>query len=251
MNDDSLFQTVGTKIRLVDRVVEAIRDVIVTGQLKPGMKLPAERELADELGVSRTVVREAVHILTAKGLLETRPGVGTLVREVSRDQIVEPLSLWLQTQEEGTTVQHLHQVRQILEVAISGLAAQQATETDVAELSRVLDEMEQERQSATDFAASDSTFHRELARMTHNPLLIVLMDSIGDLMREVRFGVAQYPGLEQQVLPDHRRILVRIAAGDGEGARQAMRNHLEHAASIQKEIFPDERIPSTPSHGAM
>src|SRR3990172_4915905 len=94
----SLFRSVGIKGGLVDRVVEEIQRVIVNGHLELGMKLPPERELAEELGVSRTVIREAVRILVAKGLLETRPGVGTIVRQVNRDQIVGPLSLLLQAQ---------------------------------------------------------------------------------------------------------------------------------------------------------
>lgn len=237
MNDKSLFRTVGTKGGLVDRVVGEIRRVIVNGQLEPGMRLPPERELADELGVSRTVIREAVRILVAKGLLETKPGVGTIVRQVTTDQVVEPLSLLLQTQEGGIAVEHLHQVRHILEIEIAGLAALQATEEDITELRQVLAEMELVGDVPETFAARDADFHRGLAKTTHNPLLVVLLDSIRDLMQEVRLRVTRHPGLHERVMVDHNKILERVAAKDSEGARQAMQEHLKHARDIQQAVL--------------
>jgi GntR family transcriptional repressor for pyruvate dehydrogenase complex len=236
-SDKSLFRSVGTKSGLVDRVVHEIQSVIVGGRLEPGVKLPAERELADELGVSRTVIREAVRILVAKGLLETRPGIGTIVRQVTRDQLLEPLSLLLRTHEDPISVDHLHQVRRILEVEIVALAALQATEEDIAELKQVLAKMEAARDIPEEFAAGDADFHQGLARTTHNPLLIILLDSIRDLMQEVRLMVTRHPGLHEQVMPDHYRILERVAAQDPEGARRAMEVHLEHALRIQEELL--------------
>jgi GntR family transcriptional repressor for pyruvate dehydrogenase complex len=240
MEGEGLFRNVGIKGGLVDRVVNEIQRVIVNGQLEPGEKLPPERELADELGVSRTVIREAVRILVVKGLLETKPGVGTIVRQVTRDQIVEPLSLLLQTQEGGISIEHLHQVRRMLEVEIAGLAALRAAEEDIAELEQVLAEMEAVRDIPEAFAAKDADFHQGLARTTHNPLLIILLDSIRDLMQEVRLLVTRHPGLREQVMPDHRNILEQVAARDPEGARQAMEAHLEHARRFQEELLMAE-----------
>ena len=240
MDNEGMFRNVGVQGGLVDRVVNEIQRVIMSGQLEPGMKLLPERELADELGVSRTVIREAVRILVAKGLLETKPGVGTLVRQVTSDQIVEPLSLLLQAQEEGISIEHLHQVRHMLEVEIAGLAAMQATEEDIAELQTVLAEMESVTDIPESFAARDADFHRGLAKTTHNPLLIILLDSIRDLMQEVRLLVTRHPDLRKKVMPDHRRILDRVAAKDLDGARQAMEEHLEHARKFQEELLKAE-----------
>jgi len=237
MDSESMFRNVGVPGGLVDRVVNEIQRVIVNGQLEPGMRLLPERELAEELGVSRTVVREAVRILVAKGLLETRPGVGTIVRQVTSDQIVEPLSLLLQTQEGGISIEHLHQVRHMLEVEIAGLAAVQATREDIAELKGVLDRMDLVTNIPEAFAAKDADFHQGLAKTTHNPLLIILLDSIRDLMQEVRLMVTRHPGLREEVMPDHRKILERVAARDADGARQAMEVHLEHARRFQEELL--------------
>ncbi|GAB4538988.1 MAG: FadR/GntR family transcriptional regulator [Anaerolineae bacterium] len=240
MDGGSMFRSVGVQGGLVDRVVNEIQRVIVGGQLKPGMRLLPERELADQLGVSRTVVREAVRILVAKGLLETKPGVGTIVRQVTSDQIVEPLSLLLQTQKGGISIDHLHQVRRMLEVEIAGLAAEQATEEDITELKEILDMMEAVTDVPEAFAARDADFHQGLAKTTHNPLLIILLDSIRDLMQEVRLMVTRHPDLREKVMPDHRRILERVASKDPAGARQAMEEHLEHARRFQEELLSAE-----------
>jgi len=237
MESESMFRNVGVQGGLVDRVVNEIQRVIVSGQLEPGMKLLPERELADELGVSRTVIREAVRILVAKGLLETKPGVGTIVRQVTSDQIVEPLSLLLRTQEEGVSIEHLHQVRHMLEIEIAGLAALQATEDDIAELTDILDKMEAVLDIPEAFVTVDADFHHGLAKTTHNPLLIILLDSIRDLMQEVRLLATRHPDLRQNVMPDHRKILAHLAANDPEGARQAMEEHLEHALRFQEELL--------------
>jgi GntR family transcriptional repressor for pyruvate dehydrogenase complex len=237
VDSESIFRNVGVQGGLVDRVVKEIQRVIMSGQLEPGMKLLPERELADELGVSRTVIREAVRILVAKGLLETKPGVGTIVRQVSSDQIVEPLSLLLRTQEEGISVEHLHQVRHMLEVEIAGLAALQATEDDITELTGILDKMEAVRDIPEAFVTVDADFHRGLATTTHNPLLIILLDSIRDLMREVRLLATRHPDLRQKVMPDHRKILKCVSAKDPVGARAAMEEHLEHARRFQEELL--------------
>jgi len=237
MVSESIFRNVGVQGGLVDRVVNEIQRVIVSGQLEPGMKLLPERELADELGVSRTVIREAVRILVAKGLLETKPGVGTIVRQVTSDQIVEPLSLLLRTQDESISIEHLHQVRHMLEVEIAGLAALQATGDDIAELTEILDKMEAVLDIPEAFVAIDADFHRGLAKTTRNPLLIILLDSIRDLMQEVRLLVTRHPDLRQNVIPDHRKILKRVAANDPKGARHAMEEHLKHARRFQEELL--------------
>jgi GntR family transcriptional repressor for pyruvate dehydrogenase complex len=172
--------------------------------------------------------------------------VGTIVRQVTRDQIVGPLSLLLQAQEGGFSIEHLHQVRHILEIEIAGLAAMQATEEGVAELEQIVAEMESVRDTPEDFAAKDADFHQGLAEMTHNPILIVLLDSIRDLMQEVRLLVTRYPRLHQQVMHDHYEILRRVAARDPEGARQAMQGHLEHARQIQHAVLnhDDDNMPA-------
>ncbi|HZY44667.1 MAG TPA: FadR/GntR family transcriptional regulator [Anaerolineae bacterium] len=238
MTNESPFRTVGNKGRLVDRVVNDLQRLIVDGALEPGMKLPPEREIAEQLDVSRTVVREAVRILAASGLLVARRGVGTIVQQITQEHIGERLNLLLRTS--GISLAKLHEVRSILEVEMAGLAAQQATGDDLANLRGILTEMDETKESPEGFADQDAEFHTTLAQTTHNPLYSVLLGSIRDLMQEVRLSVSHNPDLFATVMPDHYRILDRIIAKDVDGARQTMQAHLEHARSIQQAFLAQQ-----------
>ncbi|MEW5958690.1 MAG: FadR/GntR family transcriptional regulator [Chloroflexota bacterium] len=221
------FRHIDSKERLVDRVVDELERLIVEGELEPETRLPPERELAEQLGVSRTVIREASRILVTKGLLETRHGVGTMVRQITSEHVVEPLNRLLRTHSSAAdSFKHLYQVRLILEVEIAGLAAQQATEDEIIQLKQILLSMEAARHTPDILAAKDAEFHRALAQMTHNPLLAVLLNSIRDLLQEYIMEVTPYLDPRQDVLPPHYEILNCVEAKDEEGARQAMRAHL-------------------------
>jgi DNA-binding FadR family transcriptional regulator len=236
--ETSTFRTIGNKGRLVDQVVEEIQGMIFNGSLEPGTKLPPERQLADQIGVSRTVIREAVQILVTKGLLETKHGIGTVVCQASNDYFAESLNLLLLTH--GVTLDDLHHVRSILEVENARLAALQATEADIAGLRRILSEMEGVKSDAQAFADKDAEFHTALAKTSHNPLMIVLLDSIREPMQEIRLSVSRHPDLFATVMPDHTKIVERVVARDPEGAQQAMQAHLDHARKIQ-ELFPQSK----------
>ncbi len=221
----------------MEKVVRAIEGQIIGGNLAVGERLPPEREFAERLGVSRTVVREAVRILVTKGLLETRHGIGTRVRGVTHEEVVKPLTLFLRTCSEPVNIDHLHQVRSILEVENAGLAAEQATADDIEDLRRLCAEMEAACQDPQQFAAKDAEFHRRLGQTTHNPLTTLLLDSIRDLMAEIRTLVANERGLFDRVMPGHLRILECVTARDARGARTAMRDHLSTALSVQRELI--------------
>jgi DNA-binding FadR family transcriptional regulator len=234
----STFRTIGNKGSLVDQVVEEIQNLVVNGSLEPGTKLPPERQLAEQIGVSRTVIREAVQILVTKGLLETKHGVGTLVCQVSNNHFAESLNLLLLTH--GVTLDDLHHVRSILEVENARLAATQATEADISGLRQILTEMEQVKGDAQSFADKDTEFHTALAKTSHNPLMIVLLDSIREPMQEIRLSVSRYPDLFATVMPDHALIIERVAARDALGACRAMQAHLDHARTIQEKFLAQQ-----------
>jgi GntR family transcriptional repressor for pyruvate dehydrogenase complex len=234
MSSPIIFRTIGNKERLVDRVVEEVKKLVINRKLLPGMMLPPERELADQIGVSRTVVREAVQVLTAMGLVESRQGIGTIIRQANGDQLSEQLNLMLQTK--GFTLDNLHHVRSILEVEIADLAARQAAEEEISELNEIVERMEAQVGDPIAYAESDAEFHRCLAKISHNPLLVLLLDSISDILREVRLSVSKHPDIFLKALPDHRQILERVQERDSEGGRQAMRLHLEHAREIQDQV---------------
>src|SRR5258708_38327467 len=243
------FGTVGNKSALVDRVVHKIQEQILSERLAVGTRLPPEREFAEQLGVSRTVLREAVRVLSAKGLLETTHGVGTTVRALTREEMVAPLNLFLRSWGRDVSLNHLHQVRSLLEVENIGLAAEQATEEDIQYLRRILEEMEAAKASPLLFAAKDSEFHTRLAETAHNPLLtLLLLDSIHDLMVGIRELVARESGLVERVMPAHIEMLDCIVMRDAKRARQAMRAHLLAALDVQKKAIlsaSDRRVAET------
>jgi len=234
MSEPALFVAIESRQRLVDRVVEQVTRLIAGNKLAPGTRLPPEMKLAESIGVSRTVVREAIQILTARGLVETRHGVGTIVRAAGSRQFAEHLQMLLNLN--GMTLDDLHQVRSILEVEIAGIAAAQASPADQAALAAMLERMSALTGDPLAYADADGEFHRALAHTAHNPLLVILLDSISALMREVRLAVSNVPGLYERSLNDHRILLAQIKTGDAPGARQAMREHLQHARQIQKSI---------------
>lgn len=228
MSKQKTFRTIGTKERLVDRVVNELQELIVNGQLEPETKLPPERELADQLGVSRTALREAVRILVTKGLLETKPGVGTMVKQMTREQIVEPLDLLLRTNSAGEiSFDDLHQVRSILELEIAGLAAQNATEADITRLRQIATRMETAERDPEVLAAHDADFHSALAAMTYNPLLAILIGSLRDLLQEYIARVTPYLDPHRDNVLLHYKLLERIEAGDVAGAQAAMQENLD------------------------
>lgn len=234
------FQTIGSKDGLVTRVVQAVERQILDGRLPVGTRLPPERELAESLAVSRPVIREAVGIMVTKGLLETRHGIGTTVRAVTHDEVTRPLTLFLRTSAQEVNVEHLHQVRSMLEVENASLAASMRTDEDVSDLTRLCNEMQTAADDEQRFALIDSEFHRRLVQTTHNPLMILLLDSIQQMTAEVRVLVGSQPHLFERVMPSHVRIVECVAAQDRDGARAAMREHLDVALAIQRELIQSQ-----------
>jgi GntR family transcriptional repressor for pyruvate dehydrogenase complex len=233
MTDADIFTPVATdtKERLADRVADQITQLIVEKQLRPGTKLPNEFKLAESIGVSRTVVREAIKILIAKGLVETRHGFGTFVRQMDDQYFSQHLSMLMRLNSQ--TIEHLHQVRSILEVEVAAIAASQATDEEITELDQYLEQMESLAEDPVAYARVDGEFHRCLARIAHNPLLVMLLDSVSSLLYEVRLAVSQYPDLYERTLQDHRLIVHHVRAHSASGARQAMSDHLKYAREIQ------------------
>ena len=164
-----------------------------------------------------------------------------MVRAVSRNEVVKPLTLFLRTCGQEVNIEHLHQVRSILEVENAGLAAEQATEEELSALVRICGDM-QDSSHPRQFALKDSEFHRFLSQTTHNPLLILLLDSIHDMMADVRALVSEKSGLRERVMPTHVQVAECVASRNPEGARRAMREHLDIALTIQRELIEQRAV---------
>ena len=218
--------------RLSDKVADMMLETILSDRLNVGDRLPSERELGEQFGVSRTVVREAVRALVTKGVIDVRSGSGLRVAAVDANAVSESMSLFLR----GGTLdfEKVHEVRALLEVHLAGLAAERATDEDVAQLREIHERMQRETADVEAAARDDLEFHRAIARATHNELFLLLMDSIGSSLIDIRrqnLGSGSAP----MTLSQHEAILERIAAHDPEAARTAMRAHLDGVASFWRE----------------
>lgn len=223
-----LFDPVVREPRLSDKVADMMLNSIIANRLNPGDQLPSERELGEQFSVSRTVVREAVRALAAKGVIEVRSGSGLRVAAVNASTVSQSMSLYLR----GGTVEFekVQEVRALLEVHLAGLAAELASEDDVSSLREIHMRM-QEASDVEAAALDDLEFHRCIARSTHNELFLLLLDSIGSSLVDIRRSNLR-SGSTPMTLEQHQTILERIAAHDPEGARTAMSTHLESVASF-------------------
>jgi len=159
------------------------------------------------------------------------------VRQMTKDQVVESLNLLLQTSTEGITFEHVYQIRSILEVEIAELAAEQATAADIENLQRIIANMESALATPKLLASIDTDFHRALAQITRNPLLVVFVDLIRDLMQKYSELINPHIDPRKHVLPDHLSIVEKIAAKDVAGARQAMQAHLKQILENYQKVF--------------
>lgn len=225
--DPTLFKQITREPRLSDKVADTMLETILSQELQVGDRLPSERELGEQFGVSRTVVREAVRSLVAKGVIEVRSGSGLRVAAVDAAAVTESMSLFLRGG--SFDFEKVHEVRALLEVHIAGLAAERATDKDLVRLREVHERMEREAGDVEAAARDDLEFHRAIARATQNDLYLLVLDSIGSTLIDIRRQNIR-SGSMPTTLGQHVRVLDRIAARDAEGAREAMATHLEGVA---------------------
>jgi len=211
--------------RLYEQIVQQIEESIVKGDLKPGDQLPAERDLAQRFGVSRTAVREAVKALREKGLVEAYSGRGTFITDGTTQAVRQSLDLMVKIgQMEGTS--HLAELRAILEPEIAALAAGRIQEPELATMREAVSIMDASGQDPEAYIEADLDFHLALAEAAANPLILSLLDSIVGLLREQRLRIFRVPGGPERGQIHHKRILDAVERRDIQKAREAMRAHL-------------------------
>jgi GntR family transcriptional repressor for pyruvate dehydrogenase complex len=219
--------------RLYEQIVQQIEESIVKGDLKPGDQLPAERELAQRFGVSRTAVREAVKALREKGLVEAYSGKGTFITDGTTQAVRQSLDLMAKIgQPEGSN--HLAEVRAILEPEIAALAATRIQEPELATMREAVSVMDRAGQDPEAYIEADLDFHLALAEGAANPLILSLLDSIVGLLREQRLRIFRVPGGPDRGQIHHKRILEAVERHDSEKARHAMRAHLTQVSDDSK-----------------
>jgi GntR family transcriptional repressor for pyruvate dehydrogenase complex len=212
--------------RLYEQIVQQVEESILKGQLKPGDQLPAERDLAQRFGVSRTAVREAVKALREKGLVEAFTGRGTFVTNGTSQSMRQSLDLIIKiSQQEGSL--HLAELRRILEPEIAALAAPRIEEQLLTTMREAVAAMDRNVDDREAYIEADLDFHLALAEAADNPLILALIDSIVGLLREQRSRIFDVDGGPGRGQFHHKRILAAIERRDPDAAREAMRSHLE------------------------
>jgi len=212
--------------RLYEQIVQQVEESILKGQLKPGDQLPAERDLAQRFGVSRTAVREAVKALREKGMVEAYTGRGTFVTNGTSQMIRQSLDLMTKiSQQDGSM--HLAELRRILEPEIAALAVPRIEEQLLTTMREAVAAMDRNLEDRDAYIEADLDFHLALAEAADNPLILALIDSIVGLLRQQRSRIFDVDGGPGRGQFHHKRILAAIERRDADGAREAMRSHLE------------------------
>jgi len=213
-------------VDLVQEMVDQLREQIIAGRYGADGELPAEAQLSESFGVSRTVARESMRTLRALGLVEVSRGRRPRVRPVDPQIATDSLrSLLVRS---TATIDHLGEIRRPLEVDIAGLAAENATEEQIDMMQQANQQLASERSIERQIAA-DTRFHEALATASGNPLFSVMLSSIAPLLDESRKQTISRVG-SGRAIEGHVAILDAVRRRDPPAARAAMRRHLEMAA---------------------
>lgn len=235
------------------RIVQDLGLSIVSGRLLPGMRLPAETALMAEYAVSRPVLREATRVLVAKGLVYSKPRVGSVVRPRSEWHLLDPdvLRWMVQSMPEAAFFDALLTVRRIIEPACAALAATTATDADLDGIEEAYSRMASTQKSAERDALIDPDidFHRRIADATHNDLLAHLGNMLSLALRESIKLTSRHPNTHALSLPRHQAILTALRHRDPLGARQASLVQLDSARQDANAILSGDAtsLPSSPS----
>jgi len=215
--------------KVYEEVAKQIERLILK-KLKPGDKLPSERELAELLQVSRSSIRDAIRGLELMGLVEPRQGAGTIVRELSVEPLVNPFANALKRRQE--LVSELLDFRKMLEPPLAARAARHASADEISEMEEILQRQEGKLSKGEAAIAEDAEFHYSIALASGNSVVLKVIDILMDLLRDTRERSLQLKGRPQKSLAGHRRILAAIRRRDAEAAKAAMRRHIEDVEEI-------------------
>ncbi|HXZ39595.1 MAG TPA: FadR/GntR family transcriptional regulator [Terriglobales bacterium] len=224
----SEFETI-RRNKVYEEVARQLERIILK-KLHPGDKLPSERELAENLGVSRSSIRDAIRSLELLGLVEPRQGAGTVVREISADTLMNPLTNVLRHKME--LVGELLDFRKMLEPPLAARAATHASDEELEEMEEILRRQETKLRGGELAIEEDSEFHYSIAMASGNSVVLKVLDVLMDLLRDTRERSLQLEGRPQKSLAGHRRVLAAIKRRDAEAAKAAMRRHIEDVEEI-------------------
>ncbi len=216
------------KSRLYEQVLERLRAYVAEAGLSAGDKLPAERDLAASLGVSRASVKQAIVVLEVQGLVEARHGGGTYLVRDTLD--VEPVD---QLVERRKRLPEVLEAREALETKLAELAAERRTDAELEAIEQALVFMREEIADGDNGVEGDRRFHAAVTAAAHSSLLADFMKTIAAQITESRTESLRQPGRPSRSLAQHTAIYEAIASGDGKKAAAAMRKHVRTVAKVR------------------
>jgi GntR family transcriptional regulator, transcriptional repressor for pyruvate dehydrogenase complex len=222
------------KGKVYEEVAKQIERLILK-KLKPGDKLPSERELADTLQVSRSSIRDAILGLELVGMVEPRQGAGTIVREFATDSITNPFADALKRRQKS--VGELLDFREMLEPPLAARAAMHASADEISEMEEILQRQEEKQGQGEVTIAEDAEFHYSVALASGNGVVLKVIDILMELLRDTRERSLQVEGRSQKSIAGHRRILAAIKRRDAEAAKAAMQRHIKDIEEIVLKKF--------------
>ncbi len=233
--------------RLSDQVARNIEELIIGGEIRVGDALPAERELMERYGVGRPAVREALLLLSKKGLITISNGERARVSEPNPQDLLDHLSgaaLMLVASPEG--MQAFQQTRLFTEVALAREAARSATPDQLAELRQLLQANQDSMGDTAAFARTDDAFHYGIANLSGNPLIGALYNSVLSVLQNQRHTSLIHPEAMQAALDCHTRVFEAIAAHDPDRVEAEMRRHLSEVEVFYWSVREDAPTETQP-----
>lgn len=238
MTIDTTFSPLQKQQTVAEAISAEILDLLRQKELKPGDKLPPERELAEMLGVSRPSLREALRALSIMKVVEVRQGDGTYVSALKPEELVKHLEFVFML--DDSTMLQLFEARKIVEVGNVSLAAQRISDEELAALHDCLEKSERSVDDPEAFMQADIELHEIITRAADNPLLERFMASIGTLSRASRHKTTHMTGVTATAVEDHRQIVNALQAHDPQAASAAMLCHLEHVEQKYRDLASGE-----------
>jgi len=220
---------------VADKVVRRILELIKSGNLKAGDRLPAERELIEIFNVSRPTLREALRALSVLGVTESRHGGGAFVTNLDGEKLLAPLEFFVSLSEKN--VQESFDCRRLIEVEIAGLCAEKATPEDISKLDNMLRTQENVGNDPIAFRMLDSEFHACLYKMSGNSMMERLATGFYNMGLEERRIATESSRVTEQSLRDHKKIVAGIKSGDRVEAMETMARHINHIESTTIEAM--------------
>ncbi|MEU0510839.1 FadR/GntR family transcriptional regulator [Amycolatopsis sp. NPDC006125] len=210
---------------VTDDAIEAIKQMIVDGELRPGDRLPREADLADRLGLSRNSLREAVRALSLIHVLDVRRGDGTYVTSLEPSLLMDAMGFVVDFHRDDTVLQFL-EARRVIEPAVTEMAARNMPDSDLEDLAKLLDSLG-DRPTVDQLVENDLEFHRRIAGGCGNSVLASLLESLSGRTQRARTwrGITQ-EGVAERTLAEHRAILHALAARQPDVARAAATVHI-------------------------